>query len=104
MSEGGEPDASGAGRRRSLGVSVQLVEEREPAGLADEAGVEAAVVDAYERAHAELDKQLLDELERRVELDRQRGLGRRRGEGCAASVRWKREGVRRRGRRRALSM
>lgn len=58
---------------------VQLVEEGEPSRFAYQAGIVALLVETDEGPNAQLNEQLLDELERRVELDRERRLESGRG-------------------------
>jgi hypothetical protein len=53
---------------------MKLVEKGEPSRLADHADVVALLVQADERSHAELDEELLHELEGRVQLDGERRL------------------------------
>lgn len=50
-------------------TAIQLLEERQPVRLGDESGVKTLFVDGHERADAEFDKQLLNDLQGRVELD-----------------------------------
>lgn len=51
-------------------TAIQLLEERQPVRLGDESGVKTLFVDGHERPDAEFDKQLLNDLQGRVKLDR----------------------------------